>query len=96
MKTTIETTALTNKGISIDKEFVQKETEKAVCIRVFGDSVRYGYRECGDRVGRDMWIPKSIIKDSIVPMWFIIKFGKENNLKDVEFPGIKVGVGNFH
>ena len=47
---------------------VIRETEKAVCIEV-----EYDLTNIEKNVTRSMWIPKSLISDDVIPVWFVNK-----------------------
>ena len=68
--------------INISNEQIEKETEKAICIRMGGEYWGGGYKD-GANVGFDCWIPKSLInKDNEVPVWF---FGKKCDEKAMHY-----------
>lgn len=78
---------MTQININLEKETIRKETEKAICIGVYGETLRNG-----DYISFDMWIPKLIVKDNIIPMWFIEKFGKEKHSPIVGFHGNNIQI----
>ena len=81
---------MTNATINIATETIQKETEKAICIRMSGTASR-----SGNQIGFDMWLPKSVVKENEVPMWVLIKNGREKGFDSVHFYGNKLGVKCF-
>jgi hypothetical protein len=81
---------MTNATINIANETILKETEKAICVRMSGTCSR-----SGDQKGFDMWLPKSVVKENEVPMWVLIKNGREKGFDSVHFYGNKLGVKCF-
>lgn len=79
-----------NTTFSISEETIWKETEKAIMIRATGETVRMGNIQ-----GFDMWIPKSLVKDGEIPMWFIQKVANEKFMKSISFVGSRTGVSGL-
>lgn len=64
-------------GVNINEIIPLKVSEKAICFRGMGES--WGF---GDKwTSFDLWIPKSIIKDNIIPSWFLLNKQEEKGLK---------------
>lgn len=78
---------MNTQSINISSEIIAKETEKAICIRMSGEGLR-----SGDQISFDMWIPKSLVKENEVPMWFLLKAGREKHFASINFYGCKLGV----
>jgi len=75
---------------SISEEKVWKETEKAIMIRATGKAAR-----SGSIFGFDMWVPKSLVKDGEIPMWFIQKVADEKAIVSITFVGSRTGVSGL-
>jgi hypothetical protein len=82
---------MNTQSINISSEIIAKETEKAICIRMSGEYWGGG-RNDGNQMGFDMWIPKSLVKENEVPMWFLLKAGREKHFASINFYGCKLGV----
>jgi len=42
-----------------------------------------------------MWVPKSLVKDGEIPMWFIQKVADEKAIVSITFVGSRTGVSGL-
>ena len=66
----------TTQMINGQETIISHQTEKAICLRMSGESYKYG----GGWESFDCWIPKSVIKDGVIAPWFVENKRKEKGM----------------